>query len=279
MWVQLCGRMCVQGDDGVTIDSSAFPGRQGRLVFAYLVSTPQPVPREVLADLLWPGRLPDAWRRDLAAVVSKLRALLARLGLDATGALRGSGDSYQLVVSPRPEVDADAAVAWLAEAESALRRGDLGGAAQAAKAAAEVARRPFLPGEAGDWVAHRQNALDGLLLAALEVIADAAEPPAAVRAAQEASALRPLRETSHLKLIRAHLRAGNRAEALGAYTRCRQLLAEELGVDPSPALQGVYLEALREPEVWQATVCPPLPALVSPGSKGVFAAGGPSSPG
>jgi len=41
-------------------------------------------------------------------VVSKLRALLARLGPGAT-ALRGGGDSYQLVVWPRPEVDADAA--------------------------------------------------------------------------------------------------------------------------------------------------------------------------
>ena len=269
--VQLCGRMCVQGDGSVVIDSSAFPGRQGRIVFAYLVSTPQPVPREVLADLLWPGRLPDAWRRDLAAVVSKLRALLARLGPDATAALRGGGDSYQLVVSPRPQVDADAVVAWLAEAESALRRGDLAGALQAAQSVAEVTRRVFLPGEAGDWVAQRRNALDALLLAALEIIAEAAEPASAVRAAQEACALRPLRETSHLKLIRAHVRAGNRAEGIGAYTRCRQLLAEELGVDPSPALQAVYLDALREPERGQDTVRLPLPALVSPGDQGVFA--------
>jgi DNA-binding SARP family transcriptional activator len=268
--VQLCGRMCVQGDEGVKIDSSAFPGRQGRIVFAYLVSTPHPVPREVLAGLLWPERLPDAWRRDLAAVVSKLRALLARAGLDAAGVLRGGGDCYQLVLSPRPQVDADAAVAWLAEAESALRRGDPGGALQAAQSVAEVARRPFLAGEAGDWVAQRQNELDGLLLAALEVIAEAAEPSAAVGAAQEACALRPLRETSHLKLIRAHLRAGNHAEALGAYARCRQLLAEELGVDPSPALQAAHLEALREPEVPQAIVRPPLPALASL-DKGLFA--------
>jgi DNA-binding SARP family transcriptional activator len=269
--VQLCGRMCVQGDDGVMIDSSAFPGRQGRIVFACLVSTPQPVPREVLAGLLWPGRLPDAWRRDLAAVVSKLRALLARLGLDAADTLRGGGDSYQLVVAPRPQVDADAAVAWLAEAESAVRRGDLGCAHAAAQAAAEVARRPFLAGESGDWVAQRQNALDGVLLAALDVIAEAAEPAVAVRAAQEASALRPLRETSHLKLIRAHLRAGDRAEALGAYARCRQLLAEELGVDPSPELQAVYLEALQERERRQGTVRLPLPHLVSLAGKGVFA--------
>ena len=253
------------------IDSSAFPGRQGRIVFAYLVSTPQPVPREVLADLLWPDRLPDAWRRDLAAVVSKLRALLARLGLDAGAALRGGGDSYQLVLFPRPEVDADAAVAWLADAESALQGEDIGGALRAAQAAAQAARRPFLPGETGDWVAQRQNALDGVLLAALEIIAEAAEPAAAVRAAEEASALRPLRETSHLKLIRAHLRAGNRAEALASYARCRQLLAEEMGVDPSPALQAVYLEALREPEVRQAIVRPPLPALISQGDKGLLA--------
>ena len=269
--VQLCGRMCVQGDDGTMIDSSAFPGRQGRIVFAYLVSTSQPVPREVLAGLLWPGQLPDAWRRDLAAVVSKLRALLARLGLDAAGVLRGGGDSYQLVLSPRPEVDADAAAAWLAEAETAMQRGDLGGALRAAQAAAQAARRTFLPGETGDWVAQRQNALDDLLLAALEVIAEAAEPPAAVRAAQEASALRPLRETSHLQLIRAHLRAGNRAEALNAYARCRRLLAGELGVDPSPRLQAVYLDALREPQVPQAIVRPPLPALISQGDKGVLA--------
>jgi DNA-binding SARP family transcriptional activator len=263
--------MCVQSDDGVMIDSSAFPGRQGRIVFAYLVSSPQPVPREVLADLLWPERLPDAWRRDLAAVVSKLRALLSRLGLDATGALLGGGDSYQLVVSPRPQVDADAAMAWLAEAESAVRRGNIGGALQAAQSAAEVARRAFLPGEAGDWVAQRRNALDDVLLAALEIIAEAAEPAVAVRAAQEACALRPLRETSHLKLIRAHLRVGNRGEALGVYAHCRKLLAEELGVDPSLALQAVYLEALREPEWRQGTVRLLLPALVSLAGKGVFA--------
>ena len=263
--------MCVQGDDGTTIDGSAFPGRQGRIVFAYLVTTAQPVPRDVLADLLWPHRLPSAWRRDLAAVVSKLRALLGRLGLDASDALRGGGDSYQLVLSPRPDLDVDAAVAWLAEAESALRLGDHSRALQAAQAAAEVARRPFLPGESGDWVAQRRNALDSLLLGALEVIAEAAEPPVAVRAAEEASALRPLRETSHLKLIRAHLRAGDRAEALRAYTRCRQLLAEELGVDPPAQIQAVYLEALQEREAAQPTVRPPLPALASVRDRGPFA--------
>src|SRR5262249_56618739 len=100
----------------------------------------------------------------------------------------------------------------------------------------------------------RRNALDDVLLAALEIVAEAAEPSAAVRAAEEACALRPLRETSHLKLIRAHLRVGNRAESLGAYARCRQLLARELGVDPAPELPAADLDAPREAEVPQPVV-------------------------
>ena len=54
-----------------------FPGRQGRIVFAALASSAGPVDRNELADILWPNRLPSSWTRDLSAVISKLRALLA----------------------------------------------------------------------------------------------------------------------------------------------------------------------------------------------------------
>jgi predicted ATPase len=46
-------------------------------------------------------------------------------------------------------------------------------------------------------------------------------------------------------LLRALAAAGDRGEALRAYERCRQLLAEELGIDPSPELELAYLEVLR----------------------------------
>ena len=44
--------------------------------------------------------------------------------------------------------------------------------------------------------------------------------------------------------MRVHQRAGDRGEALRVFERCRKLLAEELGVEPSSETEGVYLEIL-----------------------------------
>jgi tetratricopeptide (TPR) repeat protein len=65
-----------------------------------------------------------------------------------------------------------------------------------------------------------------------------------VQPATELVGLEPFRESAHLRLMRAHMAAGDRAEALRAYNRCRRLLAEELGVDPSSELRAAYLDLL-----------------------------------
>ena len=60
------------------IDEERFPGRQGRLLFAYLVAEQgRPVPRDELAEALWGEAPPATWDKALTVIVSKLRALLA----------------------------------------------------------------------------------------------------------------------------------------------------------------------------------------------------------
>ena len=65
-----------------------------------------------------------------------------------------------------------------------------------------------------------------------------------IEAARDAVEAEPFRETGHQLLMRAHAAAGNTAEALRAYERCRRLVADELGVDPSPATRTVYEQIL-----------------------------------
>lgn len=58
-------------------------------------------------------------------------------------------------------------------------------------------------------------------------------------------ALEPFREAGYRLLMRVQAGAGDRASALRVYERCRSLLSEEMGADPSPETQRPYLEILR----------------------------------
>ncbi len=55
----------------------------------------------------------------------------------------------------------------------------------------------------------------------------------------------PLNETLHAKLMGALYRVGRRAEALASYRNLRQILSDELGVDPTPEIQRMHLEILN----------------------------------
>ena len=76
------------------LEPADFPGRQGRIVFAALAVSARPVDRNELADILWPNRLPSSWTRDLSAVISKLRALLAGVAEVSTGGGRRASGSW-----------------------------------------------------------------------------------------------------------------------------------------------------------------------------------------
>ena len=64
---------------------------------------------------------------------------------------------------------------------------------------------------------------------------------------KETVALEPFRETGYRRLMEAHVGAGNHAEALRVYERCRRLFAEELGAYPSPETESVYRSLLEAP--------------------------------
>src|SRR3954453_19268092 len=94
--VFLAGRVTVE-TDGVVIDEAGFAGRQGRLVFAYLVAERgRSVPRDELAEALWGEAPPATWDKALTVIASKLRGALTDAGVDGGAALTGAFGCYRL---------------------------------------------------------------------------------------------------------------------------------------------------------------------------------------
>jgi DNA-binding SARP family transcriptional activator len=71
------------------------------------------------------------------------------------------------------------------------------------------------------------------------------EPLLAIQHAAEMIELDPFKETAYQLLMKMHAAAGDRAEALRVFAKCRELLRDELGVSPSPQTEAVYLDILR----------------------------------
>lgn len=248
--IYLTGQVALEAGSELAIDERRFRGRQGRLAFAYLIcQRARPVPREELAEVLWPTARPPAWEVALSALVSRLRGLLACPPLGPEGASISRGFRYYRIhLPPETWVDLEAAASAVDEAEGALRAGDARRAWGPANVAATIAKRPFLSGDEGEWVESQRRRLQRQLLRALECLSkiwlSTGEPGLAVEGATEAVALDCFRESSYQLLMRAHAAAGNRAEAVRVYQGLRNLLAEELGTDPSGETEALYLELL-----------------------------------
>jgi DNA-binding SARP family transcriptional activator len=224
--------------DGRRLEAG-LPGRQGRLLFAYLVvNRHRQVPRDELAEALW--REPDP-----AAVDARINPLLSKLrrtfGPDAI-----EGRSLRRLRLPGARVDLEAAVEAIHRAESAVAQDDWRRAWGPVLVALFTAERGFLPGEDAPWIGEVRNQLGELRLRALETYAatelglGGPELAGAVRAGQQLVQLAPLRESGYRHLMRALAAQDNVAEALAVYARLGECLREQLGAAPSPATRELY---------------------------------------
>jgi SARP family transcriptional regulator, regulator of embCAB operon len=224
------------------------PGSQGRTVLAMLaVEHRRPLGREELADELWPERLPPSWETALRAVVSKVRTSLGAAGLEPD--LIGNAFGCYQLRRPRDSwLDLEAAAGALHAAETELARGDAAAAATSATVTCLICSRPFLPGVYSPWVLGTRERVAGLHLRARECLAEAfaelGEFSRSAHAAETALRIDPYREPLYQRLIRSRALAGDRVGAARVFARYRDLLARELGLEPTAETVAVYREAV-----------------------------------
>ena len=206
------------------------------------------VSSDVLLKALWGADLPAHPANALQLRASKLRRRLAGLGMGQRTVL-ARPPGYLLDVSP-DVVDVHRCTRLLGEARR-VPPADRRRAAGLYREALTLWRGPTLAEFAdAPWARQERARLDGLRATATEELfevelAAGTNPDLAVEI-EAAVAEHPLRERLHGQLMLALYRSGRQAEALEVYRRARELLREELGVDPSAALRAVERAILRQ---------------------------------
>jgi SARP family transcriptional regulator, regulator of embCAB operon len=247
--VYLSGQIAVDGPGG-RLKGSSLPGRQGREVLCILViHRGRPVSRTELATALWGDGWPASWETALSSILSKLRGLLSGVGLERSDTLTSADGCHALYLPPTAWVDHEVAFNSIHEAETSLKQGDFRSAYGPSAVAWAISARPFLPGSDAPWIEARRQKLKNTLVRALEARSTIyrlnGEPSPAAEAAREAIATQPFRESAYRCLMRAHAAAGNAAEALAVYERCRALISEQFGVPPSRETKETHRSIIK----------------------------------
>jgi predicted ATPase/DNA-binding SARP family transcriptional activator len=223
--IAVLGKPRITREDGSPVELGS---AKATALLLYLATTGERHSRSALAGLLW-GDLPEEGARaNLRLALTKLR--------------RVAGDNLQVT---RGYVGADPSSYWLdrREFESTLAGGD--GDLERVRAAVQLYRGDFLDDlvvrgapELETWIESEREHLRRLAVTGLATLADDAagrgDPAAGVEAARRMLSLDPLSEEAHRLLMRFLAAKDDRAAALAQFETCRHVLAEELGVEPSP---------------------------------------------
>jgi len=241
----------------------ALPAAKHRaLLAALLVRVNQVVPADSLIDALWEGQPPASAAKTLQTYVSQLRRELEpRAAAGDWRSLRTVDGGYRLHVDP-DRLDAGRFERLAEEGRRALGRAEAASAAAWLREGLGLWRGPAYGELTGAPFARAEAArLEELRLAALEwrveaelVLGGHAE---LIGELEELVGREPFRERLWGHLMLALYRSGRQAEALGAYRRLRQRLADHLGIDPAPELRRLEERILRQDPSLDLVAPPP----------------------
>ncbi|WP_326626784.1 AAA family ATPase [Nonomuraea fuscirosea] len=241
--------------DGVELDPG--PGQQAFLLALLLARVGRPVSTSELIDLIWGDEAPASALNVIHKYVGALRRLLEPgLPARAEGSfLHRRGDSYLITANAETlDLVAFRDLVSRAKSEHDERALDL---------LTEALGRWH--GPAGSAFAHWTAAepafaaLDAEFFAvcvtATTLAMTLGQPAKVLPPLQLAASMAPLNEPVQASLVSALSAAGNQAEALAVVAAVRARLADDLGVDPGPAMRAAHHQALTRNAMPVTTTC------------------------
>lgn len=224
--LDLLGGFHLTSPQGKTLE---VPAKKNRALLGILAVAPnQEATRHKLAALLWSDRGEEQARDSLRQALAAIRKDFAELGADALALV---GD--RVALNPKFfTIDVAEFVAASASRDAAeLRR------------AATLYAGPFLDGLSTfdnafeDWLREARADLSLRAIDVFQLLAESESGTERVAISERLVALDPLREPSHVVLMRAHIALGQAALAIKQYETCKLLLKRELNLEPGDELR------------------------------------------
>ncbi|WP_067683736.1 BTAD domain-containing putative transcriptional regulator [Nocardia miyunensis] len=220
------------------------------LLAALTVNRRRAVSSQALADIVWNEDPPDSYQASLQVFVSNIRKTLRNSGLDPAAVLRTESAGYRLEIADGG-CDLGRFDAARRAGSEAVAAGDHRGASELFAAALAEWSGKALDDLSGLHFAESfATAMDEerLLVASARIDAEIAcgRASSVVGELVSMTGEHPLREPLWVQLITALYLSGRQADALEACRRVRAVLADELGIDPGPALIELEQRVLRQ---------------------------------
>jgi YVTN family beta-propeller protein len=243
----------VLGPLEVVRDGVAIPLHRPRLravLALLLLHANEVVSSDRLIDALWGDDPPRNAANALQTTISRLRKQLLNGENGAGEVIRTRPPGYVIQVPPE-DLDLTRFERLVQQGREDLQTGRPEAASRALRDALANWRGPALADvEYGDFLQREAERLEEERVATLELRIDAdlacGRHPTLVGELEALVAENPYRERLRGQLMLALYRSGRQAEALAAYQDGRRLLVDELGIEPSRALQELERSILRQ---------------------------------
>lgn len=236
--------------DETAVTESDWHTRQARQLLKILITErPRPVSTDLLIEILWPNSTPHAAATTLRSAINALRNVLEpdRPNRAPSRYIVTQAPGYTFHLAPEIWLDVEEFDHLYHRAHNTA---DSGLRLRLLEQAIDLYADDYLISDPyADWLQAererlRERFFNALLMVA-DIYAETGHYADAIVACRRMLARDEVRENAYQSLMRFQAESGDSAGALLTYERCRTLLSEELGADPSPLTQSLHQRILN----------------------------------
>lgn len=245
--INMLGSVEVFRDWARPFAADAWTTRRAREILCFIASRPhRRAPKDTIIDTFWRDIDPKVIEKNFHPTMSHIRKALNSNQPLKQNFLGYRDGEYQLNPEFSYRIDTEEFDRLISEAEAARRERDFERCIAAYEQAAKFYRGEFMQGSYDPWVEEQRSYYREQYLRILESLAAVAEKKQEFVQAMDVAhkILRddPFREDIHCLIMRAQAALGNRVAVKEQYETLRELLQNELGVEPAMQTQKAYRE-------------------------------------